>query len=149
MSKNTEASEANTKIIVESNQQLTKTLAEVHTGTPRTHLDPNTSHLRQKLFEDLQREKCILTISGCTETGDGNSGWLSLMEKLKFRNGYDASKFGSGVLKTIQLPREIRFTKVTFETKNERDLFSRNVDKRETPMQFFDSHPQPYRQQET
>ena len=68
------------------------------------------------------------------------------MEKLKFRNGYDASKFGSGVLKTIQLPREVRFTTVTFETKNERDLFSRNVDKRETPMQFFDSHPQPYRQ---
>ena len=54
MSKYTEASEANTKILVESNQQLTKTLAEVHTGTHKTHLDPNTSHLRQKLFEDLQ-----------------------------------------------------------------------------------------------
>ena len=77
---------------------------------------------------------------------DGEPGWLSLMDKLKFRNGFDASKFGSGVLKTIQLPCEVRFTTVTFQSKNERDLFSINVDKREQPIKFFDSHPQPYRQ---
>ena len=146
MDKYTDATEANTKIIIESNQQLTKTLVEVHTGMPRTPHDPNTSHLRQKLSEDLQREKWILTISGCTETIEGKPGWLSLMEKLKFRNGFDASKFGSGVLKTIQLPREVRFTTVTFQSKNERDLFSRNVEKEDQTIKFFDSHPQPYRQ---
>ena len=118
MSKYTETSETNTKMILESNQQLTKTLAEVHTTAPRTHLDPNSSHKRQKLFEDLERENCILTISGCTETREGKPGWLSLMEKLKFRNGYDASKFGSGVLKPIQLPHEVRFTTVAFQSKN-------------------------------
>ena len=134
MSKYTEASEANTKIIIESNQQLTKTLAEVHIGTSRTPIDPNTSHLRKKLAEDLQRENCILTISGCRETREGKPGWLSLTDKLKFRNRYDASKFGSGVLKAIVLPREVRFTTVTFQSKNERDLFSRNVDKSEQKM---------------
>ena len=56
------------------------------------------------------------------------------------------SKFRSGVLKTTQLPREVRFTTVTSQSKNERDLFSRNVDKREQPIQFFNSHPKPYRQ---
>ena len=62
MGKYTEATEENTKIIIESNQQLTKTLAKVHTVTSRTPLDPNISHLRQKLSEDLQQENCILTI---------------------------------------------------------------------------------------
>ena len=127
---------------MESNQQLTKTIAEVHSGTS----DLNTSHLRQKLAEDLQRENCILTVSGCTEIQDGKPGWLSLMDKLIFRNGYDISKFGSGVLKTIVLPPETKFTTVTFQSKIERDLFSRNVDKREQTIKFFDSQPQTYRQ---
>ena len=49
-------------------------------------------------------------------------------------------------MRTIQLPREVRFTTVTFTSKNERDLFSRNVEKKNQALKFFDSHPQPYRQ---
>ena len=146
MEKYTQATEAINKVVIESNQQLTKALAEVHTSSNRNPHDPNTSHLRQKLSEDLQRENCILTIAGCTETVEGKPGWLLLMDKLTFRNGFDASKFGSGILKTIQLPREARFTTVTFQSKNERDLFSRNVEKKNQALKFFDSHPQPYRQ---
>ena len=68
------------------------------------------------------------------------------MENLQFRNGFDASKFGSGVLKTTILPRETRFTTIMFRSKHERDLFSRNVEKKNQTIKFFDSHPQPYRQ---
>ena len=115
MSKHMQNSDDNTKIILESNQQLTKTLAEIYSDKSKNFLDPNTSHLRQKLSEDLQRENCVLTVSGCLETEEGKPGWLSLMTKLKFRNGYDANSFGSGVLKTIVLPRETKFTTVTFK----------------------------------
>ena len=52
----------------------------------------------------------------------------------------------SGILRNIQLPKEVRFTTVTFATKNERDIFSRNVEKKNQPLKFFDSHPQPYRE---
>ena len=118
MEKYSETQEAINKVVIESNTQLKKALTEIHTNSNKTPHDPNTSHLRQKLSEDLQRENCVLTIQGCTETVDGKTGWLLLMEKLTFRNGYDASKFGSGILKTIQLPREVRFTTVTFQSKN-------------------------------
>ena len=40
MDKYTEATEANTKIIIESNQQLAKTLAEVHADLLEPHLTP-------------------------------------------------------------------------------------------------------------
>ena len=121
MNKHLQASEENTKTIIESNQQLTKTLAEVHSGTSRNFLDPNTSDLRQKLAEDLQRENFVLTVSGCTETQEG-------------------------AFKTIVLPRETKFTTVTFKSKIERDLFSGNVDKKVQTIKFFNSHPQTYRQ---
>ena len=68
------------------------------------------------------------------------------MENLKFRNGFDASKFGSGILKTLMLPHENRITTVTFSSKHERELFSRNVERKNQPLNFFDSYPQPYRQ---
>ena len=142
MQKYTEATESNTKTIIESNQQLTKTLAEIHQTTSKTPHDPNTANLRQKLNEDLERENCVLTITGSTETVEGKTGWL----KLQFRNGFDASKFGSGILKTVMLPHENRFTTLTFVSKHERDLFSRNIERKNQPLKFFDSYPQPYRQ---
>ena len=35
---------------------------------------------------------------------------------------------------------------MTFQSKHERDLFSRNVEKKDQSIKNFDSHPQPYRQ---
>ena len=132
MEKYSETQEAINKVVIESNTQLTKALTHIHTNTNSILHDPNTSHLHQKLSEELQRENCVLTIQGCTltETVDGKTGWLLLLEKLTFRNGYDSSKFNSGILRTIQLPKEVKFTTVTFASKNERDLFSRNVEKK-------------------
>ena len=88
----------------------------------------------------------MLTVTGCTETTEGKTGWLRLMENLQFRNGFDAIKFSSGVLKSTILPCETRFTTVTFKSKHEGDLFSRNVEKKNQTIRFFYSHPQPYRQ---
>ena len=76
MQKYTDSTESNTKTIIESNQKLTETLTEIHQTTAKTTFDQNTAHLRQKLYEDLQRENCVLTITGSTETVEGKTGWL-------------------------------------------------------------------------
>ena len=44
------------------------------------------------------------------------------------------------------LPKQVKFTTVTFESSSQRDQFSRNVEKKEQTLRFFDSHPQPYRE---
>ena len=69
------------------------------------------------------------------------------MTNLRFRNGFDADKFSSGVLKSIVLPGNTKFTTVTFKSKTERDLFFRNVEKKDQNIKFFESYPPNYRQQ--
>ena len=124
MEKYSETQEAINKVVIESNTQLTKALTQIHTNTNSILHDPNTSHLRQKLSEELQRENCVLTIQGCTETVDGKTGWLLLLEQLTFRNGYDSSKFNSGILRTIQLPKEVGFTTVPLHRKIKEIFFA-------------------------
>ena len=130
MQKYTEATEANTKTIIESNQTLTATLAEINQTHAKTTHDQNTAHLRQRLYEYLERENCVLTITGSTETVEGKTGWLKFLETLKF---------GSGILRTLILSHENRFTTVTFASKHEREQFSRNLERKEQPLKFFDS----------
>ena len=89
MSEHLQTSEENTKTIIESYQQLTKTLAEIQPDTSKKTIDPNSSQLRQKLSDYLQRENCVITITGCTEVQDGKPGMLALMDKLKSRNGFE------------------------------------------------------------
>ena len=68
------------------------------------------------------------------------------MTNLKFRNGFDADKFSSGVLKSIILPENTNFTTVTFKSKTERDLFFRNIKKKDQNIKLFESYPPNYRQ---
>ena len=107
--------------------------------------DPQTSQQRQRLYEDLQRENCVLTIQNCTETLNGKPGWTNVLTKCKFRNNFSHENFPSGVLQTRQLSGGRTSTTVTFLTKTERDLFYRNVDKKDQPMKFFESYPVQYR----
>ena len=134
------------KLVLESHANLTTVLAHINSNPNNNTQDPSTSHQRKKLYEELQRENCVLTIQGCTETKEGIEGWNRVLETCTFRNGYVASKFNTGILRSIQLPKEVKFTTVTFASKIERDTFSRNVEKKNQPLRFFDSHPQPYRE---
>ena len=137
MEKQLQDSTENTRIILKSNQDLTKTIVEMKTERAQHFPDPSTTHQRQMLGEEVQRENCVLTIANCTETLDGKPGWLQLMTNLRFRNGFDADKFGSGVLKSIILPGNTRFTTVTFKSKNERYLFFRNEEKKRTKLKIL------------
>ena len=130
------------KLVLESHTNLTTVLAHINSN-PNTH-DPSTAHQRKRLYEDLQRENCVLTIQGCTETKEGMEGWNSVLESCTFRNGYTKNKFKTGILRTILLPKQVKFTTVTFESNSQREQFSRNLEKKEQTLRFFDSHPQPY-----
>ena len=105
MGKYSETQESMNKLVLESNANLTKALAHINTNTNSISHDPNTSHQRQKLYEELQRENCVLTIQGCTETSEGKKGWQSVLENLTFRNGYDSSKFKFRNLKKYTTPK--------------------------------------------
>ena len=90
--------------------------------------DQNTSHQRQKIYEDLQRENCVLAIQNSTTTEDGKTGWINLSNTFKFRNNFSKDQFTSGILKTITLPGNKKTSTVTFVTKLEGDLYFRNVE---------------------
>ena len=107
--------------------------------------DQNTSHQRQKIYEDLQRENCVLAIQNSTTTEDGKTGWINLSNTFKFRNNFSKDQFTSGILKTITLPGNKKTSTVTFVTKLEGDLYFRNVEKKYQPIKFFESYPINYR----
>ena len=71
MDKQMNNSAENTKIILKSNQALTKTLVDLNTERDKSIPDPNNTHQKQKLYEEVQRGNCVLTNSNCTETLDG------------------------------------------------------------------------------
>ena len=117
---------------IKTQHDLNTTLLEIQVKQAQNFPDPQTSQQRQRLYEDLQRENCVLTIQNCTETQDGKPGWMSLLAKCKFRNNFAPENFPLGVLQTRTLSGGRTSTTVTFLTKKERDLFYHNVDKKTT-----------------
>ena len=130
---------------IKTQHDLNNTLLEIQVKQAQNFPDPQTSQQRQRLYEDLQRENCVLTIQNCTETLDGKPGWTNLLTKCKFRNNFSHENFPSGVLQTRLLSGGRSSTTVTFLTKKERDLFYRNVDKKDQNMKFYESYPIQYR----
>ena len=102
---------------LKSKQELNATLIDLQTKQTMNTPDPQTSNQRQKLYEDLQRENCVLTIQNCTATQDGKTGWMSLLNTLKFRNNFTSQQFTSGILKTITIQGNRKTSNVTFLTK--------------------------------
>jgi hypothetical protein len=81
----------------------------------------------------------------CNEASTGTEGWNKLQDTMKFRQGFSKAPFAQGVLKHVTNGQGKVMSTVTFPTRIMRDLFHRNVEKKDSPLRFYFSYPLQYR----
>ncbi len=124
---------------------MSNTLRNIQEKQTESTPDPHIEKQKKDLLASLKTENCVLTVHNCQDNLEGTEGWKTILSQCQFRNNFKASDFQNASINTTFLSGNRKSTSVTFQSKEDRDSFLWNVEKKNQKIQFYESFPIRYR----
>ncbi len=125
---------------------MSNTLNQIQEKQTKSNPDPLLVEQKTDLLASLKHENCILTVQNSPDDLEGTEGWKTLLSQCQFRNNHKAAEYQNASIITTFMSGNRKATAVTFKSKEDRDNFFWNVEKKGQKIQFYESFPIQYRE---